>query len=92
MILIGRKGDGNGDDFAKPMPSLDDYRPAPSTMPNTPPGNPIGGATPPPVQQATSPSPSMQGKLGNDGYEWLEYGGKQWYRAAYSEAAWQEYN
>ena len=39
-----------------------------------------------------SPSPSMQGKMGNDGYEWLEHGGKQWYRAAYSEAAWQEYN
>jgi len=92
LVLLGRKGDNDDGDFAKPMASLDDYAPAPSTMPNTPPGNPVGGAAPPPLQQSMSPSPSMQGKMGNDGYEWLEHGGKQWYRAAYSEAAWQEYN
>jgi len=39
------------------------------------------------VEEA-SPSPLQNGTIGSDGYEWLEHGGKNWYRSPNSGSEW----
>ncbi|HJN55830.1 MAG TPA: hypothetical protein QF646_05540 [Candidatus Poseidoniales archaeon] len=43
-----------------------------------------------PVDYADSSAPAidMMGQISSDGYEWLEHGGSNWYRAPHSGQEW----
>jgi len=41
--------------------------------------------------QVSAPSPAQSGYVGQDGYEWLDYAGKKWYRIAGSGGQWAEW-
>ena len=41
--------------------------------------------------QVSVPSPAQSGYVGQDGYEWLDHGGRKWYRIAGSGGQWAEW-
>ncbi len=90
IIKNGGKNRGN-EPFSDGIPS-ELIPPSPSLEPSFRMAPPPASATtmpPPPVQ--TTPSRQMVGSVGQDGYEWLQHGGKTWYRTENSSQEWNQW-
>ena len=95
LVLI-LKGGGRNREEDPPSGGMSNelIPPSPSLEPSfgmPPPPEPAPMHTMSPLPAQATPSRQMVGAVGHDGYEWLQYEGKTWYRSANSGQEWDQW-